>query len=76
MSRRLQYLAVVGPLGYTAAWLFVLPVLWTQVSWISGLRSRKLEWRPTQKPRYDARVPFAEGTSDAGAASTLHLEVN
>ena len=64
-------------LAFPTIWLYVLPILWTQMACTIGFRSRKLDWRPTQKPRYDALVPFpSEGTLDGGAASTLHLEVS
>ncbi len=45
--------------SFVAIWLYCLPVAATQIACIFGFRSKMLDWKPTQKPRYhlDAVIP-------------------
>ncbi|HEX8072434.1 MAG TPA: glycosyltransferase [Pyrinomonadaceae bacterium] len=38
--------------SFLAIWLYCLPAVATQLACIFGFRSRIVEWKPTQKPRY------------------------
>ena len=39
-------------LCFVAIWIYVLPIVVTQVACCLGLRTKILEWNPTRKPRY------------------------
>ena len=56
----LSHLQMVGLyfLSFGAIWLYCLPVVATQFACIFGFRAKIIEWRPTQKPRYQAGTPF------------------
>ena len=49
-------------LSFLAIWLYCAPVVATQLACVFGLRARIIEWRPTQKPRYEvgASLEFRE----------------
>lgn len=49
----LQSLAMLYLLSFVAIWIYCLPVVAIQLACIFGFRSRILEWKPTQKPKYD-----------------------
>lgn len=40
--------------AFVAIWLYCLPTVATQLSCILGFRAKIIEWKPTQKPRYQA----------------------
>lgn len=57
LSRRSQ--VVLYFLAFPAIWLYVLPVVWTQLACVFRRRTAELDWRPTQKPRFDVLIPGA-----------------
>lgn len=52
-------------LSFAAIWAYALPVIATQLSCLFGLRSTMLDWRPTQKPRYQLAGESALQAADA-----------
>jgi len=53
--RRMCFLYI---LSFGGIWLYCLPVVATQLVCVLGLRARIVEWRPTQKPRYQVGTPL------------------
>lgn len=44
--------------SFLAIWLYCLPAVATQIACLLGFRSRIVEWKPTQKPRYQLGKHF------------------
>jgi cellulose synthase/poly-beta-1,6-N-acetylglucosamine synthase-like glycosyltransferase len=51
---------VLYGLCFVAIWLYALPVVVVQISCLVGRRSGMLDWRPTQKPRFQLGTGIGE----------------
>jgi cellulose synthase/poly-beta-1,6-N-acetylglucosamine synthase-like glycosyltransferase len=44
--------------SFIAVWFYCLPVVATQLACILGFRGKFIDWKPTQKPRYQIDIPL------------------